>query len=65
MPKPSPALTSSSQTAELGLEGERPADRYETAFAFRWFKFTADSGLFLNGEDYCFNPNSEVKKTSF
>jgi len=30
------------------------ADRYETTFGFRWFKWTADQGFFLNGSHYYF-----------
>jgi hypothetical protein len=35
-------------------DGRRPADRFETTFGFRWFKFTADQGFFLNGAHYYF-----------
>jgi hypothetical protein len=35
-------------------DGEKVADRFETTFGFRWFKWTADQGLFLNGEHYYF-----------
>jgi hypothetical protein len=31
------------------LEGECPVDDFESPFGFRWFKFTADQGFFLNG----------------
>jgi hypothetical protein len=30
------------------------ADRYQTTFGFRWFKWTADQGFFLNGSHYYF-----------
>jgi len=32
------------------LDGDRPVDDFESPFGFRWFKFTADAGFFLNGE---------------
>jgi beta-galactosidase len=32
----------------------RLADQFPTTFGFRWFKFTADQGFFLNGEHYYF-----------
>jgi beta-galactosidase len=35
-------------------DGEKMADRFETTLGFRWFKWTADQGLFLNGEHYYF-----------
>ena len=35
-------------------EGEKPVDRYTTAFGFRWMEWTADKGFFLNGEHYYF-----------
>jgi hypothetical protein len=35
-------------------DGERMADRFETTFGFRWFKWTADDGFFLNGEHHYF-----------
>jgi len=28
----------------------RPRDRFDTEFGFRWFKWTADQGFFLNGQ---------------
>jgi hypothetical protein len=31
-------------------EGGKIADRFETPFGFRWFKWTADQGFFLNGK---------------
>lgn len=30
-------------------------DRYETSFGFRWFKWTADKGFFLNGKHFYIN----------
>jgi hypothetical protein len=30
------------------------SDRFETSFGFRWFKWTADQGFFLNGEHFYF-----------
>jgi beta-galactosidase len=36
------------------LDGKTVLDTYETLFGFRWMKWTADSGLFLNGEHYYF-----------
>ena len=35
-------------------EGKRPVDDYSSPLGFRWFKFTADQGFFLNGEHYYF-----------
>ena len=35
-------------------DGEKLADRFETTFGSRWFKWTAGQGLFLNGEHYYF-----------
>jgi hypothetical protein len=32
------------------LDGRRPADDYTSPLGFRWFRFTADQGFFLNGE---------------
>jgi beta-galactosidase len=32
----------------------KPADDYTSPLGFRWFKFTADQGFFLNGEHYYF-----------
>jgi beta-galactosidase len=34
--------------------GSRITDQFQTPFGFRWFKFTADQGFFLNGEHYYF-----------
>src|SRR5450759_3481048 len=36
------------------LDGGKPADDYTSPLGFRWFKFTADQGFFLNGEHYYF-----------
>jgi len=36
------------------LDGEKPVDDYISPLGFRWFKFTADQGFFLNGEHYYF-----------
>lgn len=36
------------------LDGEASLDKYETTFGFRWTRWTADSGFFLNGEHYYF-----------
>ena len=36
------------------LEGKDTVDRYETLFGFRWMKWTAGEGFFLNGEHYYF-----------
>jgi hypothetical protein len=36
------------------LDGNRPLDDYTSPLGFRWFKFTADQGFFLNGEHYYF-----------
>ncbi len=35
-------------------DGEKMSDRFETSFGFRWFKWTADQGFFLNGEHHYF-----------
>lgn len=35
-------------------EGRRLVDRDETSFGFRWFRWTADKGFFLNGEHLFF-----------
>lgn len=36
------------------FDGRKPVDDYTTPLGFRWFKFTADQGFFLNGEHYYF-----------
>ena len=36
------------------LDAGKPVDTYTSPFGFRWFKFTADQGFFLNGEHYYF-----------
>ena len=36
------------------LDGRKPVDDYTSPLGFRWFKFTADQGFFLNGEHYYF-----------
>ena len=36
------------------LDKKVVVDKYETPFGFRWMKWTADSGFFLNGEHYYF-----------
>jgi hypothetical protein len=36
------------------FDGNKIADNFATAFGFRWFKWTADRGFFLNGEHYYF-----------
>jgi hypothetical protein len=36
------------------LEGRKAVDDYTSPLGFRWFKFTADQGFFLNGEHYYF-----------
>jgi hypothetical protein len=38
----------------LVVDGNRPLDDYTSPLGFRWFKFTADQGFFLNGEHYYF-----------
>jgi len=38
----------------LVLDGGEPVDDYTSPLGFRWFKFTADQGFFLNGEHYYF-----------
>jgi len=34
------------------FDGNKVADNYKTQFGFRWFKWTADQGFFLNGEHF-------------
>jgi hypothetical protein len=36
------------------LDGKETIDKIETPFGFRWMKWTADSGFFLNGDHYYF-----------
>ena len=36
------------------LDDGKPVDNYTSPLGFRWFKFTADQGFFLNGEHYYF-----------
>ena len=36
------------------LEDRNAVDSYASPLGFRWFKFTADQGFFLNGEHYYF-----------
>ena len=36
------------------LDDGTPVDDYTSPLGFRWFKFTADQGFFLNGEHYYF-----------
>jgi beta-galactosidase len=36
------------------LEGRKAVDDYTSPLGFRWFKFTADQGFFLNGEHHYF-----------
>lgn len=38
----------------LVLENGKAVDDYTSPLGFRWFKFTADEGFFLNGEHYYF-----------
>jgi hypothetical protein len=38
----------------LVLAGGKPVDDFSSPLGFRWFKFTADKGFFLNGEHYYF-----------
>jgi hypothetical protein len=35
-------------------DGKKNADEFASPFGFRWFKWTADQGFFLNGEHYYF-----------
>lgn len=37
------------------LEGGHQRDDYSTPFGFRWIRWTADHGFFLNGEHYYFH----------
>ena len=36
------------------FDGNKPVDDYTSPLGFRWFKFTADEGFFLNGGHYYF-----------
>ena len=36
------------------LDDGKPVDNFSSPLGFRWFKFTADQGFFLNGEHYYF-----------
>jgi beta-galactosidase len=36
------------------LDDDKPVDDYTSPLGFRWFKFTADQGFFLNGEHLYF-----------
>ncbi len=36
------------------LDNGKPVDDYTSPLGFRWFKFTAEQGFFLNGEHYYF-----------
>jgi hypothetical protein len=36
------------------FDNGRPVDDFTSPLGFRWFKFTADQGFFLNGEHYYF-----------
>ena len=36
-------------------DGSKAVDNYRTAFGFRWIKWTADQGFFLNGEHFYFH----------
>ena len=38
----------------LVLDGSKAVDDYTSPLGFRWFRFTADQGFFLNGEHYYF-----------
>jgi hypothetical protein len=35
-------------------DGKKMADNFQTQFGFRWFKWTADQGFFINGEHLYF-----------
>jgi len=37
------------------FEGTRTVDDYATPFGFRWIRWTADQGFFLNGQHYYFH----------
>ena len=38
----------------LVLDGQKPVDDFSSPLGFRWFKFTADQGFFLNGAHHYF-----------
>jgi hypothetical protein len=40
---------------EAGREPAPELDKYETPFGFRWMKWTAEDGFFLNGERFYFH----------
>jgi beta-galactosidase len=42
------------KTISTILDGKDTIDKYVTPFGFRWMKWTADSGFFLNGKHYYF-----------
>lgn len=37
------------------IDGTREVDRYTTPFGFRWFRWTAEKGFFLNGKHHYFH----------
>jgi len=58
-PIPHPKLWSPEQpnlysVQTLLFEGKKAVDDYTSPLGFRWFKFTADEGFFLNGEHHYF-----------
>ena len=58
-PVPHPKLWSPEQpdlysVKTIVLDDGKPVDDYTSPLGFRWFKFTADQGFFLNGEHYYF-----------
>jgi hypothetical protein len=50
----SPAQPNLYTVKTVVLDGRHPVDDYTSPLGFRWFKFTADQGFFLNGEHYYF-----------
>ena len=50
----SPAHPNLYAVTTIVLVDGKPVDDYSSPLGFRWFKFTAEQGFFLNGEHYYF-----------
>jgi len=50
----SPAHPNLYTVKSIVLDGKKAVDDFTSPLGFRWFKFTADQGFFLNGEHYYF-----------
>ena len=55
----SPAQPNLYSVKTVVLDGSKPVDNYTSPLGFRWFKFTADQGFFLNGE-HCYFEGANV-----